>query len=184
MNKFLYKKCRVWVMGFISEGSISRHCLYKIYNDEINKSMRKYLNYTEDLNKISKQFIQGIFNSIRNELIGEPISALIKELNTPHKIVYKYGLSNNFTKVNVEFGGGDKYFDYIRVEGYISGDNTLEFVKCNKNKILKMYLDSIMNTRRWKNLDIPINVLKLTDLILTRSNILVATFSVKETSQS
>ena len=48
----------------------------------------------------------------------------------------------------------------------------------------KMYLDSIMNTRRWKNLDIPINVLKLTDLILTRSNILVATFSVKETSQS
>ena len=112
------------------------------------------------------------------------MSAFIKRLNTPRRIVFKYGLSNNFNRVNVEFGGGDKYFDYIRVEGYISGDNTLEFIKTNKNKILKMYLDAIRNMTKWKELEIPINILKLTDLILTRSNILVAIFSVKETSQS
>ena len=61
MNKFLSKKCTAWLMPHTVRGN-AKHLLYKIYDDELNKSLMKYLHYEDELSTISKQNMRGIFH--------------------------------------------------------------------------------------------------------------------------
>ena len=78
MNKFLSKKCRILMMTNSGNdpGVSLKYHLLQIYADEFNKSMAKYLNYTEELNAISKEILQQeILGKIRSKIIEKPMTA-------------------------------------------------------------------------------------------------------------
>lgn len=80
----------------------------------------------------------------------------------------------------------EKTFDFIRVYVNLSStfyntwEDLLEGVKTHKREIHQMVLDKIQNDRRYKKFGVPINVLKLSNLVLSRHYFLEYIFELKE----
>lgn len=180
--------------GFdLDEESLAKSCVnttqtlaYK-YNTDVYRFIRECLKY-HCSDPVYDRFIKLLHSSsTRSVLEGKSLKEFNCCFNSPSKMPFKYGIEEYFLDIDVEFESdynSSKYFDWITVGGYVYDYNKYEFVKANKNKILKMYLDAIRSTAKWKSFNIPINVLKVDSLMLDKGGYLIAKFSLKETSQS
>lgn len=78
-----------------------------------------------------------------------------------------------------------KTFDRIRVEasiGHFLGDfnTTFEEIKKRRTEILEMVVDKLQTSRKFQKYDVPINFLRLSSLIFSRSFFLEFIFELKE----
>lgn len=170
-------------------GNEPKKALFDIYKDYFDESTKKYFNGLILYNRATIEKYNDVLRElIKSGLIGKSMNEFKKKFISSRRIPFLYGFAESFSNIDVSYDNDGKYFDYITVEGYMTypsnNKDRIEFIKSNKKGILKMYLGTIRRTAKWKNLDLPINILKLDDLVLTNSGVLIAKFSVKETSQS
>lgn len=187
----------IFPCAILSDSELDKAAL----NDSCTKTARSYISigntncrdFIRNFLKFNwsdpvKERMAKIIRSSKSVLDGKSLKEFNCCFNSPSKMPFKYGLEEYFLDIDVEFendcGNSSKYFDWISVGGYVYHYNKYEFVKENKNKILKMYLDAIRSTAKWKSFGIPVNVLKLDSLMMDKGGYLTAKFSLKETSQS
>ena len=191
LNQKIIFPCAILSDSDLDKTSLNESCtktaqsLINIRNTNCRDFIRDFLkfNWSDPV----KDRMSKIIRSSKSVLEGKSLKEFNCCLNSPSKMPFKYGLEEYFLDIDVEFESdynSSKYFDWITVGGYVYHHNKYEFVKANKNKILKMYLDAIRSTAKWKSFNIPVNVLKVDSLMLDKGGYLIAKFSLKEMSQS
>lgn len=192
INQKIIFPCAILYDSDLDKASLNESCaktaqsLINIRNTNCRDFIRDFLkfNWSDPV----KDRMSKIIRSSKSVLEGKSLKEFNCCLNSPSKMPFKYGLEEYFLDIDVEFESdcknSSKYFDWINVGGYVYHYKKYEFVKANKNKILKMYLDAIRSTAKWKSFNIPVNVLKVDSLMLDKGGYLTAKFSLKEASQS
>ena len=137
------------------------------------KSIMGYLNYFA---KVGDSFDDVLYKGLRAQAI------VLRSEDLPRPVILKT-FAPKFERA-IDSTQPKSGFDWIKVEisinsSLVSRKEMLSYIKKNKAKFDKEALKSIEESARWKKYDIPINVLKVSDLVFRNDFMLEYTFALK-----
>ena len=133
----------------------------------------------------------GLINTDNNAILWSWKHALDRSFRTlDDMILYmqkRNTIDNHISTIKIKFDrytGNEKAFDMIRIElplatGGKSKPELIEWIKSNKELLDDYVLFNIYSSAKFKSFGVPINILKLTNFVLSVDNVLLYTFEIK-----
>lgn len=193
-NRKIYNKVKI---SFYLGGSVRYSSFGYCYKCQgLSKVLSNYKNIFDNMMKNTKEKVYketGLIKAIDRSVDWTWSRSLNRSFKTVDDLVLfiqkRYLIEDVISSIKIHFdrytGNNDiNTFDMIRVDlplaqKFDKKEQLIQWIKDNKELIDEFVLYSIEDKSKFKSYGVPINILQLTNLILSVDNVLLYTFEIK-----